>query len=214
MSSVTCQISISLDGFVAGPNQSLENPIGEGGMRLHHWLFQTASWREQQGEVGGPETPDSQVVRGLFTNVGAYIMGRKMFGGGDGPWNDAWTGWWGNNPPYHVPVFVLTHHARKPLVMDGGTTFNFVTDGIESALRQARSAAGDKDVHIAGGAHAVQQYLRAGLLDELYLHIAPVVLGAGERLLENVGDPTLKPIEVIASPAVTHIKYRIGLRLS
>jgi dihydrofolate reductase len=209
MSSVNCQISISLDGFVAGPNQSLENPIGEGGMRLHQWLFETAAWREQHGEPGGPNTPDSDVVRGLFTNVGAYIMGRKMFGGGDGPWKKSWTGWWGENPPYHVPVFVLTHYARKPLPMRGGTTFNFVTDGIQLALRQARAAAGDRDVQIAGGAHAVQQYLRAGLLDELSLHIVPVVLGKGERLLENVGDPTLKPIEVIASPGVTHIKYRI-----
>jgi dihydrofolate reductase len=209
MSSVTCQISVSLDGFVAGPNQSLENPIGEGGLRLHQWVFETASWREQQGEAGGADSADSAVVRDLFKNVGAYIMGRKMFGGGDGPWNESWTGWWGDNPPYHVPVFVLTHHARKPLSMKGGTTFTFVTDGIESALRQARSAAGDKDVQIAGGAHTVQQYLRAGLLDELYLHIVPVILGAGERLLENVGDPTLAPVEVIASPAVTHIGYRI-----
>ena len=209
MSSVTCQISISLDGFVAGPNQSLENPIGEGGMRLHQWVFETASWREQHGEEGGPDTKDSKVVRGLFTNVGAYIMGRKMFGGGDGPWNASWTGWWGDDPPYHVPVLVLTHHARNPLTMHGGTTFTFVTDGIESALRQARSAAGDRDIAIAGGAHTVQQYLRAGLLDELYLHIVPVVLAAGERLLENVGDPRLEPIEVIASPAVTHVRYRI-----
>jgi dihydrofolate reductase len=209
MNSVTCQISISLDGFVAGPNQSLENPIGEGGMRLHQWVFETASWREQHGEEGGPDTKDSKVVRGLFTNVGAYIMGRKMFGGGDGPWNASWTGWWGDDPPYHVPVFVLTHHARNPLTMHGGTTFTFVTDGIESALRQARSAAGDRDIAIAGGAHTVQQYLRAGLLDELYLHIVPVVLGAGERLLENVGDPRLEPIEVIASPAVTHVRYHI-----
>lgn len=210
MSSVTCQISISLDGFVAGPNQSLENPIGEGGLRLHQWLFETASWREQQGEAGGAHSVDSDVVRDLFTNVGAYIMGRKMFGGGDGPWNERWTGWWGDDPPYHVPVFVLTHHARKPLPMQGGTTFNFVTDGIESALRQARTAAGDKDIAIAGGAQAVQQYLRAGLLDELYLHIVPVVLGSGERLLENVGDPRLEPINVIASPAVTHVKYRVA----
>ena len=210
MSSVTCQISISLDGFVAGPNQSLDNPIGEGGMRLHQWLFETASWREQHGLPGGRPTADADVVRSLFRNVGAYIMGRKMFGGGDGPWNERWTGWWGDDPPYHVPVFVLTHHERKPLPMQGGTTFNFVTAGIESALRQARSAAGNKDIEIAGGAHAVQQYLRAGLLDELYLHVVPVVLGAGERLLENVGDPTLKPIEVIASPAVTHIRYRIS----
>jgi dihydrofolate reductase len=209
MSTVTCQISISLDGFVAGPNQSLENPLGEGGMRLHQWLFATASWREQQGEAGGEDAADSAVVRGLFKNVGAYIMGRKMFGGGAGPWNESWIGWWGEDPPYHVPVFVHTHHPRKPLSMKGGTTFSFVTDGIESALRQARSAAGDQDVAIAGGAHTVQQYLKARLLDELYLHIVPVVLGAGERLLEDVGDPTLEPVEVIASSAVTHIRYRI-----
>jgi len=210
MSSVTCQISISLDGFVAGPKQSLENPIGEGGMRLHEWVFQTASWRESHGQTGGVRTADSDVIADLFQNVGAYIMGRKMFGGGDGPWDPTWYGWWGDDPPYHVPVFVLTHHPRKPLSMRGGTTFTFVTDGIESALEQARLAAADKDVEIAGGAHTVQQYLRAGKLDELYLHIVPVVLGAGERLLENVGDPTLDPISVIASPAVTHIKYRIA----
>jgi dihydrofolate reductase len=209
MSSVTCQISISLDGFVAGPHQSLENPIGEGGLRLHQWVFETASWREQQGEAGGARSVDSDIVRDLFKNVGAYIMGRKMFGGGVGPWDEAWTGWWGEDPPYHVPVFVLTHHPRKPVAMQGGTTFTFVTDGIESALEQARAAAGDKDIMIAGGAQTVQQYLRAGLLDELYLHTVPVILGAGERLLDNVGDPTLEPINVIASPAVTHIRYRI-----
>ena len=209
MSSVTCQISISLDGYVAGPNQSLENPVGENGLRLHQWLFETASWREQQGEAGGAHSVDSDVVRDLFTNVGAYIMGRKMFGGGDGPWDETWTGWWGEDPPYHVPVFVLTHHQRQPLPMQGGTTFTFVTDGVESALEQARAVAGDKDIMIAGGAHTVRQYLRAGLLDELYLHIAPVLLGVGERLLEKVGDPTLEPINVIASPAVTHVKYRI-----
>jgi dihydrofolate reductase len=209
MSSVTCQISISLDGFVAGPNQSLENPIGEGGMRLHQWLFDTASWREQQGLEGGMPSADSEIVETLVNNVGAYIMGRKMFGGGDGAWDERWKGWWGDEPPYHVPVFVLTHHPRKPLSMRGGTTFTFVTEGIESALEQARSAAGDKDIMIAGGAQAVQQYLAAGLLDELYLHIVPVVLGAGERLLENVGDPTLHPVSLVASPAVTHVKYRI-----
>src|ERR1700694_2430620 len=209
MSSVTCQISISLDGFVAGPHQSLENPIGEGGLRLHQWVFETASWREQQGEVGGARSVDSDIVRDLFKNVGAYIMGRKMFGGGVGPWDEAWTGWWGENPPYHVPVFVLTHHGRDPLPMQGGTTFMFVTTGIESALEQARSAAGGKDVAIAGGARTVQQYMAAGLLDELYLHIVPVILGAGERLLVDVGDLTLEPVTVIASPAVTHIKYRV-----
>ena len=209
MSSVTCQISISLDGFVAGPNQSLENPIGEGGMRLHQWVFKTASWREQHGEQGGARTADSEVLDEVVRHVGAYIMGRKMFGGGDGPWDETWTGWWGDDPPYHVPVFVLTHHSRQPLTMRGGTTFTFVTGGIASALAQARSAAGEKDISIAGGAHTVRQYLAAGMLDELYLHIVPVILGAGERLLEDVGDPTLEPINVIASPAVTHIKYRV-----
>ncbi len=209
MGSVSCQISISLDGFVAGPNQSLANPIGEGGMRLHQWVFATASWREQHGEAGGARTVDSDVLDEVVQNVGAYIMGRKMFGGGAGPWDQSWKGWWGDDPPYHVPVFVLTHHVRAPLPMRGGTTFNFVTEGIESALEQARSAAGGKDVVIAGGARTVQQYLAAGMLDELYLHIVPIVLGAGERLLENVGDPALEPVNVIASPAVTHVKYRI-----
>jgi len=209
MSSVTCQISISLDGFVAGPNQSLENPIGEGGLRLHEWVFQTASWRAQQGQTGGARSVDSAVIDGLFRNVGAYIMGRNMFAPARGPWDPGWKGWWGDDPPYHVPVFVLTHYPRAPLPMQGGTTFNFVTEGIASALERARSAAGDKDVHIAGGARTVQQYVAAGLLDELYLHIVPIVLGAGERLLENVGDPSLEPIEVIASPTVTHIRYRV-----
>jgi dihydrofolate reductase len=209
MGSVTCQISISLDGFVAGPNQGLENPIGKGGMRLHQWVFDTASWREQHGQGGGARGADSEVLDEVVQNVGAYIMGRKMFGGGDGPWDHTWRGWWGDEPPYHAPVFVLTHHRREPLVMQGGTTFNFVSDGYESALEQARSAAGGKDVSIAGGAQTVQQYLAAGMLDELYLHIVPVILGAGERLFQNVGDPTLEPVKVIASPAVTHVKYRV-----
>lgn len=209
MSSVRCQISISLDGFVAGPNQSLENPIGEGGMRLHEWMFETAAWQELQGQKGVERTADSDVIEEVFQNVGAYIMGRKMFGGGEGPWDTSWKGWWGEDPPYHVPVFVLTHHPRDPVPMRGGTTFTFVTKGIDSALQQARAAAGDKDVVIAGGARTVQQYLAAGNLDELYLHIAPVILGAGERLLEGVGNPRLEPVKVIASPAVTHVKYRI-----
>jgi dihydrofolate reductase len=209
MSSVTCHIAISLDGFVAGPNQSLDNPIGEGGMRLHQWAFATDSWRKQQGLDGGERTPDSEVVDDVVSGVGAYIMGRKMFGGGDGPWDETWTGWWGEDPPYHTPVFVLTHHSREPLAMQGGTIFNFVTDGIESALEQARAAAGDKVVSIAGGASTVQQYLAAGMLDELYLHIVPVILGAGERLLEDIGDPTLQPVSVTASPTVTHVKYRV-----
>jgi len=212
MGKVTSQISISLDGFAAGPNQSVENPIGEGGMRLHEWLFATASWQRSQGGEAGERGADSDVFDEVVQGVGAYIMGRKMFGGGPGRWDKDWKGWWGDDPPYHVPVFVLTHQPREPLPMLGGTTFHFVTDGIKSALEQARAAAGDKDVSIAGGASTIRQYLAAGSLDELYLHIAPVILGAGERLLEDVGDPVLEPIKVVASPAVTHIKYRIVKR--
>jgi dihydrofolate reductase len=209
MGKLTCQISVSLDGFVAGPNQSLDNPIGEGGMRLHEWVLRTESWRRQHGEEGGEPGADSEVAAEFGEGIGAYVMGRKMFGGGDGPWDESWRGWWGEDPPYHTPVYVLTHHPREPLPMEGGTTFHFVTDGIESALEQARTAAGDKDVMVAGGASAVQQYLRAGRLDELYLHIVPVVLGAGERLLENVGDPALEPVEVVPSATVTHVRYRV-----
>jgi dihydrofolate reductase len=212
MSSTTCHISISLDGYVAGPNQSIDDPIGEGGMRLHEWVFETASWRRQHGLDGGVASPDDEVVDEVVHGVGAYIMGRRMFGGGDGPWDESWTGWWGPDPPYHAPVFVLTHHPRDLLTMDGGTSFGFVTDGIESALDQARTAAGAGDVAIAGGAEVVRQYLAAGLLDELHLHIVPVILGAGERLLEDVGDPVLEPVSVVASPAVTHIKYRVSPR--
>jgi dihydrofolate reductase len=209
MSSVTCQISISLDGYVAGPNQSVENPIGERGMRLHEWAFATSSWREQHGLQGGEDGVDAEIVRGVVQGVGAYIMGRHMFGGGDGPWDEAWTGWWGEDPPFHAPVFVLSHHAREPLSMRGGTTVTFVTDGIEAALERARSAAGAGDVAVAGGASVVAQYLAAGLLDELLLHIVPTVLGSGERLLQNVGDPTLEIADVIASPSVTHVSYRV-----
>jgi dihydrofolate reductase len=210
MTKVRSQLSISLDGYVAGPDQSVESPLGEGGERLHEWVVATDAWNEQHGRTGGERTPDSEVAEGLLQGIGAHIMGRRMFGGGDGAWEESWRGWWGDDPPFHVPVFVLTHHAREPLPMQGGTTFHFVTDGIESALEQARAAAGDQDVAIAGGASAVQQYLRAGLLDELHLHIVPIVLGAGERLLEDVGDPKLEPVEVVASPAVTHVRYRVG----
>ena len=208
MSRVTAEISISLDGFAAGPNQSEEHPLGEGGERLHEWVLPTESWRRQHGKEGGEKGPDDDAAAEFGKGVGAYIMGRNMFGPA-GEWDESWRGWWGEDPPYHVPVFVLTHHAREPLPMEGGTTFHFVTDGIESALEQARAAAGDQDVKIIGGASVIQQYLAAGLLDELQLHIAPVVLGAGERLLENVGDPTLEPIDVVASPAATHVKYRV-----
>ncbi len=210
MGIVTCQISISLDGYAAGPNQSLENPIGEGGMRLHEWMFATAAWRRREGEDGGEEGPDSEIVEDLLKGGGAYVMGRKMFGGGAGPWDEDWKGWWGDEPPYHAPVFVLTHHPHQPLAMAGGTTFHFVTDGIASALKLARDAAGDRDVAIAGGASTIRQCLAAGSLDELYLHIVPILLGSGERLLEDVGDPILEPVKVVASPAVTHVKYRIA----
>ncbi len=197
MNSVTCNLSISLDGFAAGPNQGPDDPLGVGGMRLHDWA--------QSGEPG----VDAEIAKQITEGVGAHIMGRKMFGGGDGPWDESWRGWWGEDPPYHAPVFVLTQHPREPLEMQGGTTFTFVTDGIESALEQARAAAGDREVAIAGGASTVQQYLAAGALDEIYLHIAPVLLGDGERLFENVGAPAFEPIEVVSSPAATHIRYRI-----
>jgi dihydrofolate reductase len=208
MNTLTCHISVSLDGFVAGANQSDKNPLGQGGERLHEWAFSTDSWRQRHGLEEGERTASSDVIDEVSTGVGAVIMGRKMFAGA-GPWDESWRGWWGEDPPFHVPVFVLTHNKREPLPMQGGTTFNFVTDGIESALEQARDAAGGNNILVAGGANAVQQYLAAGLLDELYLHIAPVVLGAGERLLENVGDPTLEPVQVVAAPGVTHIKYRV-----
>jgi len=202
---------MSLDGFSAGLNQSMEDPIGEGGMRLHEWMFETAAFRRMQGLEGGPETADSAIVAELSanSNVGAYVMGRNMFAAGRGEWDESWKGWWGEDPPYHAPTFVLTHYPRKPVPMEGGTTFHFVTDGIESAIEQGRKAAGAKDVQVAGGASTINQCLRAGLLDELYLHIAPIVLGRGERLFDDVGDVRLTPVEVIASPRVTHIRYRI-----
>lgn len=209
MTMVTCQLSMSLDGYVAGPNQSLEHPLGEGGMRLHEWVFPTASWRAHHGLDGGEHSEDSRIVDEAVRNVGAYVMGRGMFGGGSGPWDESWRGWWGEEPPYRAPVFVLTHHHREPLEMAGGTVFTFETGGIEAALDRARAAAGDRDVAIAGGAAVVQQCLAAGLLDRLTLHIVPVVLGSGRRLLENVGDPVLEPMEVVGSPAVTHVTYRV-----
>jgi dihydrofolate reductase len=207
---LTCHLAVSLDGFLAGPNQSLENPLGEGGPRLHEWALTNAAWRAQHGLEGGERNADSQVIEDSTKGIGAYIMGRKMFGGdsGDGSWDESWTGWWGDEPPYHAPVFVLTHHPRPPLELSG-TTFTFVTDGISSALALARAAAGEQNVGVAGGAQTVQQYLAAGLLDEMQLHIVPVILGAGERLLADVGDPALEQVEVIGSPTVTHVRYRI-----
>ena len=196
MGKVTCGMAVSVDGYVAGPNQRADAPFGDGvGESLHRWMFEAAE--ENAAEIEA------------LSSAGAFIMGRNMFGHDRGEWDLGWRGWWGEDPPYHTPVYVLCHHEREPLPMQGGTTFHFVTDGIESALSQARAAAGDRDVSIAGGASTVRQFLRAGLLDQLYLHIAPVVLGAGERLLEDVGDPTLEPVEVVASPTVTHVKYRV-----
>jgi dihydrofolate reductase len=188
----------------------MDNPLGEGAERLHEWVIATRSWRARHDKEGGETGPDDEAAAGFTRGVGAYIMGRNMFGPPQGgEWDESWRGWWGEDPPYHVPVFVLTHYPRDPVPMEGGTTFHFVTDGIESALEQARVAADDGDVKVIGGANAIQQYLKAGLLEELQLHIAPVVLGSGERLLENVGDPKLEQVEVTAGSA-THVKYRVG----
>jgi len=206
----TSHLAISIDGFAAGPNQSLENPIGEGGLQLHQWMFETAAWAKRAGIEPVPaSTADSEVVEHMHDNVGAFVMGRNMFSPGRGPWDMSWRGWWGEDPPYHAPVFVLTHHAREPLPMQGGTTFHFVTDGIESAMAQARAAAGEKDVMVAGGAEAVRQYLAAGEIDELNLHVVPLVLGAGERLFDGLGGLRLTPLKVVASPGVTHVTYRL-----
>jgi dihydrofolate reductase len=203
-------MSMSLDGFVAGPNQSLDNPLGVGGLRLHHWVFPLAAWRKEQGLPGGEINESSRVVEEGTTNIGATVMGRNMFGGHPGPWNSAepWTGWWGKNPPYHHPVFVLTHHRREPLTLEGGTTFTFVTDGIESALDQARAAAGGQDVTLAGGANVAQQYLNAGLVDEMDINLAPIVLGGGERLFDGVNDlHGLELVRTVAAPNVIHLKF-------
>jgi dihydrofolate reductase len=205
-------ISMSLDGYVAGPRQTLDDPLGEGGERLHEWFVRLKFFKEMQGLPEGGDTGlDDDVAREAFQNIGATVMGRNMFGGGRGPWPEpAWNGWWGDDPPYHTDVFVLTHHARDPLKMLGGTTFYFVTDGIESALRQAKESAGDRDVMLAGGAAVAQQYLAAGLVDEMELHVAPILLGAGERLLDNVGDLKLEPLRVLEGTGVAHLKYRVG----
>ena len=206
------QLAVSLDGFVAGPDQSEENPLGLGGMDLHEWVFELEAWRKQQGEEGGVVNASTPVVEEAQSNVGATVMGRNMFGGGPGPWSQdpAWNGWWGDDPPFHTPVFVLTHHPREPLEMLGGTTFIFVTHGIESALAQAKQAASGHDVLLGGGANVVQQYLAAELIDEFELHIVPILLGDGERLLENVGNLKLEQVRVIEAPGVTHIKYRVA----
>jgi dihydrofolate reductase len=207
---VFVDISMSLDGYVAGPNPTLEQPLGKGGEQLHEWVFRLAAWREPHGLEGGEHGPDGELVRASVGRTGAVIMGRRMFSGGSGPWEsdpnaDAW---WGDNPPFHVPVFVLTHHEREPVEKEGGTTFTFVTDGFESALEQARAAAGEKDISIAGGAEVAQQALRAGVVDDVTLHLAPVLLGGGTSLFGDLGtDLTLNLTNVLEAPFATHLQY-------
>jgi dihydrofolate reductase len=211
MSKTRALMTVSLDGYAAGPNQGEDNPLGEGGERLHEWMFGTKAWRETHGEEGGEVNASSEAVEQMHANVGAFVMGRNMFGPIRGDWGDeSWNGWWGENPPYHAPVFVLTHHERDPVEMQGGTTFYFVTDGIESALDQAHEAAGDQDVLVNGGASAIRQYLAAGLVDELELHLVPVVLGDGERLLEDLSpDIQLEQLRAVEAPGVAHLYYRV-----
>ena len=210
MTKIRLDITMSLDGYVAGPNQTLEEPLGRGGEALHEWMVRLAAFREAHGGEGGAEDDDSRLVRESVARNGAVIMGRRMFSGGEGPWEDdpKASGWWGDEPPFHVPVFVLTHHAREPLALKGGTTFTFVTDGIESALDRARAAAGDRDVLIAGGADAAQQFLRAGLIDEMQIHVAPLLLGDGVSLFGGGGAQTaLRQTRVVESPFAAHLGY-------
>jgi len=203
-------ISMSLDGYVAGPRQSVEHPLGIGGQRLHAWAFELAAWRAPHGLTGGAVNESSAVMERRLANIGATVMGRNMFGGHPGAWKSGnpWNGWWGTEPPFHHPVFVLTHHAREPLRLKG-TTFTFVTDGIESALDQAKRAANGKDVALAGGASAAQQYLDAGLVDVMDLSVAPILLGGGERLFDNVGDDLhgLSLVDVVGAPGVAHLMF-------
>jgi dihydrofolate reductase len=211
MSKLRCHISISADGFVAGPNQSEENPLGEGGERLHDWAVSLAAWRESHDKQGGEVNESTSIMGETLENVGAGMMGRNMFGPvGGGDWGDEqWKGWWGDDPPYHHDVFILTHHPREPVEMEGGTTFHFVTDGIERALERAKESADGQDVRLWGGAQVIQQYLAAGLLDELELHIVPVLLGDGARLFDNLGgaEIQLEQVRAVEAPGVTHLKY-------
>jgi dihydrofolate reductase len=210
MSLVTFQVSVSLDGFMAGPNQRLEVPLGDGGEDLHRWLVELEVWRRMAGQAGGVTNASTQVVEEATANVGAYVMGRNMFGGSPGGWSEdpPWRGWWGDDPPYHTPVFVLTHHPHEPIEMEGGTTFHFVTNGFDAAYTQACETAGERGVDIAGGASTVRQALIAGVIDEFTLDIAPVLLGSGERIFDGVESLGLEPVEALHSPLATHIRYR------
>jgi dihydrofolate reductase len=215
MGRVKAQIAVSLDGYVAGPNQGEEHPLGEGGMALHEWIFKLAAWREPHGREGGEgdENPSNAVVRAVADKIGAVVMGRNMFGPVRGPWGaEDWRGWWGDEPPFHVPVFVLTHHLRGPLEMEGGTVFHFVNDGIEDAIERAKEAARDLDVSIGGGASTLQQAIAAGRLDELVVHQVPVLLGGGSRLFDNLepGAAEVELSEVVEGPEALHLTYRLG----
>ena len=211
MSKVRAHISISADGYVAGPNQSHENPLGEGGEHLHDWVIELEAWRKQHGREGGEENASTPVVEGEKANVGAEIMGRGMFGPpqGGGWGDDPWQGWWGEDPPFHMPVFVVTHHEREALTLSD-TTFTFVSDGIESALAQAKEAAADQDVFIGGGADVINQYLAAGVVDEVELHLVPILLGSGSHLFDGVGpDLKLEQLRAVEAPGVAHLTYRV-----
>jgi dihydrofolate reductase len=212
MAKLRVDISMSVDGFIAGPNPSEEEPLGKGGTQLHEWAIKLVTWRKPHCLEGGEVNASTEVVEESLDNIGATVMGRNMFGGGPGPWGEnPWDGWWGDDPPFRTPVFVLTHHEREPLEKQGGTTFTFVTNGIASALEQAKEAAGGKDVSLGGGASAIQQYLAAGLVDELQLNVVPIVLGDGTRLFDNIAgaDVKLEPVRVVETPDVTHLKYRV-----
>jgi dihydrofolate reductase len=212
MAEVTCDLSMSLDGYVAGANQTLEEPLGRGGERLHEWAFRLEAFRERHGMEGGDSGPDNDLVTEWLDANGAVVMGRRMFSGGEGPWESDPNadGWWGDDPPFHVPVFVLTHHPREPVEKSGGTSYTFVTDGLDAAVQLARAASDGKDVQLGGGASIVQQALKAGLLDELNIHLVPVLLGAGGvRLLDGLDPEELELTRVNESPDVTHLRYRV-----
>jgi dihydrofolate reductase len=212
MTKLTHDISMSLDGFIAGPSPTIDEPLGRGGEQLHEWIFGLEAWRSRHGRAGGERNADSDIVQENLDATGAIVIGRRMFSGGSGPWEDdpMAAGWWGDEPPFGVPLFVLTNHARETVTKADGTTYTFVTDGIESALEQARAAAGGRNVALGGGANVVQQYLAAGLLDELQIHLVPILLGDGVRLFEGAPpELRLEIVRVVASPAVTHVRYRV-----